>query len=452
MKMVFKAILGLGLFVQQAIAVADDGAAGPSGDGLIVHEWGTFTSFAGSDGIHLEFRPFASVESDLPPFVTNRSDPASNVFLKRSLRSRVRMETPVTYFYTEQEREVSVRVGFPKGLLTEFYPPVREIQPAYDGRAAYGPGEPIGNSSIDWGKIHLIPSSQFLPTLADRSLRQKLTERMDAALFPDASKFPHYQHARNTDSAIIRWNHGLADAESSNPEDHFEKFLFYRGIGNFELPIDISQSSNGRVFIANRGQVAIHSAFLVQVDSGGMTMAYLPMVEQGAAVHFGLQSPTDAEGLSASVTRALIGEGLYPKEAAAMVQCWRDSWFGEAGLRVFYMVPQSLTDQLLPLQVEPKPVSTTRVLVARCELMTASSEKRVLDEVAKNAAFRAEQQRIAVEKPELELQEVGVPDSILQLGRMAEPMLDRVGRLSEDPSIDEEVDTLIQILEKRASL
>src|SRR5947208_12532752 len=39
---------------------------------FVVHEWGTFTSFAGSDGVQLEFRPL--VDTDLPPFVLNRED------------------------------------------------------------------------------------------------------------------------------------------------------------------------------------------------------------------------------------------------------------------------------------------------------------------------------------------------------------------------------------------
>jgi hypothetical protein len=35
---------------------------------LIVHEWGTFTNFAGADGVQLDFRPL--VDNELPPFVT----------------------------------------------------------------------------------------------------------------------------------------------------------------------------------------------------------------------------------------------------------------------------------------------------------------------------------------------------------------------------------------------
>ena len=37
---------------------------------LVVHEWGTFTSFSGSDGVRLEYRPL--LDEDLPYFVLDR--------------------------------------------------------------------------------------------------------------------------------------------------------------------------------------------------------------------------------------------------------------------------------------------------------------------------------------------------------------------------------------------
>ncbi len=45
-------------------------AAEPSGK-LIVHEWGTFTTFSGSNGVHLDFRPLQ--DNELPYFVANRA-------------------------------------------------------------------------------------------------------------------------------------------------------------------------------------------------------------------------------------------------------------------------------------------------------------------------------------------------------------------------------------------
>src|SRR3954466_4854112 len=130
-------LISIFLFI---IAIVSPAFAGASDSNkFIVHEWGTFTSFAGSDGISLEFRPLTT--SDLPQFVLDRAKQAtlfnqrfeagdrSIYTTKSTVRSLQRMETPVTYFYTDRERIVDVTVGFPKGLLTEFYPPVRMMFP-----------------------------------------------------------------------------------------------------------------------------------------------------------------------------------------------------------------------------------------------------------------------------------------------------------------------------------
>ncbi len=97
----------------------------PQDNDYIVHEWGTFTSFSGSDGIALDFRPL--VDEDLPKFVMDRPRQASvndtrdrayarGETAKGFILSKQRMETPVTYFYTDKERIVDVSVEFPKVL------------------------------------------------------------------------------------------------------------------------------------------------------------------------------------------------------------------------------------------------------------------------------------------------------------------------------------------------
>jgi hypothetical protein len=78
----------------------------------------------------------------------------------------------------------------------------------------------------------------------------------------------------------------------------------------------------------------------------------------------------------------LVAQGLYQKEAAAMVDTWRDSWF-EEGLRLFYIVPRPAVDAILPLEINPAPASVARVFVGRIELITPS----VVDEV-KEAILR----------------------------------------------------------------
>src|SRR5215207_6777001 len=121
--------LGLAILVVFTMILATAAAAGdpppptPASGKLIVHERGTFTGFAGSDGGHL---PFASgIGSDLPPFVFTRAEQADRhnpefnaatleIFAggKEAILAMQRMETPVVYFYTDAAREVEARVEF----------------------------------------------------------------------------------------------------------------------------------------------------------------------------------------------------------------------------------------------------------------------------------------------------------------------------------------------------
>src|SRR5262245_33076961 len=89
---------------------ADEVAAG-----LKVHEWGTFTSVAGENGAPVSWRTFGGPD-DLPCFV-DRVGP-----LKGMLSLTIRMETPVLYFYGARPSTVNVKVDFPKGYITEWYP------------------------------------------------------------------------------------------------------------------------------------------------------------------------------------------------------------------------------------------------------------------------------------------------------------------------------------------
>jgi hypothetical protein len=77
----------------------------------------------------------------------------------------------------------------------------------------------------------------------------------------------------------------------------------------------------------------------------------------------------DPAALKLDLERILTAQGLFPKEAHAMVETWRDSWF-EEGARVFYILPASEIESILPLQIEPRPDRMARVFVGRVELIT----------------------------------------------------------------------------------
>src|SRR5215831_8859224 len=111
---------GVALLVISALAVR---ASSPS-PGLVVHEWGTFLAMNGSDGVTLD--GMYHEEHALPGFVHARSRdelrlPASNM----------KGETPVVYFYSDTPRRVSVQVGFPRGLWTQWYPQAEYVGPTF---------------------------------------------------------------------------------------------------------------------------------------------------------------------------------------------------------------------------------------------------------------------------------------------------------------------------------
>ncbi len=120
-------------------------ANGPAQNNLIVHEWGTFTSIAGKDGVALEWRPLNG-PADLPKFVhtIQKADAGLRNAPKADLRAAVRMETPVIYFYSNNQIDVSVKVDFPKGKITEWYPQARLL-----------------STGINWGRFKVMPGTSL---------------------------------------------------------------------------------------------------------------------------------------------------------------------------------------------------------------------------------------------------------------------------------------------------
>lgn len=308
--------------------------------GLVVHEWGTFTSVVGRDGQSLIWRPL-SFESDLPSFVHSVDKGASwrgsRHYPTKSYRPvTVRMETPVLFFYSDEEMTVKVRVRFPSGDITEWYPQALSA----------------GNRGIDWGELRVMPGAQFG--------------------LPHDFRENHYYPARETDAALLQVQNG--------EQTEHEKFLFYRGVGGFALPLSVRLAGN-KVAITNSYEEKVRQVVLFENRGGaiGYRIVNLPedeMVIDRPALNDNLQE------LRQGMKAMLIAHGLYEKEAEAMLNTWRDSWF-EEGLRVFYLMPRKTTDAILPIVIEPEPEALERVLVGRTEVITPEMEQNVTNQISK---------------------------------------------------------------------
>lgn len=429
---------------KSAVAATAAGPASPSGRAdagrLVVHEWGTFTGFAGSDGVHVPFR--TTIGADLPGFVSNRQRQAVRqgdltreqemalMFLKGGgLAAVQRMETPVVYFYADRPRDVDVRVDFPRGSLTEFYPPVRLMGPRYgyglgEGRATTQPAtQPAGvtrePSFLDWGRVHLTPN-------ASAELAKTIPEVPDKLA---------YRFARDTDAALVQF----ADADGTR---HAEKFLFYRGLGDFTLPVTLTAKGGDRFELRNSDATPVATAFLIRIDGrDGVPTRFARYANVSGRQEMALP-PADATtgDLGEEIVRALTAEGLYEKEARAMLATWRANWLGEPGTRVLYIVPRPVTDALLPLRVSPAADETVRVLVGRIDVMTPEQESRINSMMAAVAAKGSE----TLTEDDLNLMK--------GLGRFVLPALDRVVSLRADATTAREQSrTMLQAYYQRTT-
>jgi hypothetical protein len=271
--------------------------------------------------------------------------------VKFQITATVRMETPVLYFYTPRPIDASIRVAFPQGTVTDWYP-----------RADTRRG-------IEWTNLKIEPGADFA--------------------FPTEAAPSRYYAARATDAAPI------------TAGNQHEKFLFYRGAGHFQPPLRARLRDDSKVVVDNHGSDPVPMVMLF--ENRGGRIGYRPAVAVSDSVT--LDRPAlDARSpqLRSDLEGALITAGLFPKEADAMLETWRDSWF-EEGTRLIYIVPSRTVDAILPLEVEPAPLRTARVFVGRIELFTPETIAAV------EQAFAANDRTIAD-----------------RYGRFAEPILHRI--------------------------
>ncbi|HYW44285.1 MAG TPA: hypothetical protein VE959_15595 [Bryobacteraceae bacterium] len=336
------------------LIAAEIGAVQPGG--LTVHEWGTFTSVAGEDGAAIDWDVLGG-KDDLPGFVHNRGYRC----FKFRLTGTVRMETPVLYFYSQRALDAHVRVAFPKGLITEWYP-----------QAEYQ----VDQQSRTDGSVHrLEPNLNGLDTSMTSltggiEWKNVRVEPNTTPALPVESTPSRYYAARTTDAAPV-----TAGVQH-------EKFLFYRGVGRFAVPLSARLSADGKVAVANLGSDPVPMVMLF--ENRGGRLGYRSAGAVSGPVSLDRPSldggfPQLREGLE----NALVAQGLFPKEAQAMVETWRDSWF-EEGSRIIYIVPPGAVDAILPLQVDPAPFRTARVFVGRIELITPETKRAVEDAMATN--------------------------------------------------------------------
>jgi hypothetical protein len=316
-----------------------------------VHEWGTFTTVQNSAGLRL---PGLKGEK-LPTFVYDmKLSAVRDIELKNV---EVQMETPVLYFYADQEMNATVDVRFKNGIINQWYP----------DRIS---GQTIASSTIVDMSIPREGSSKWNITILDPSAKPKLIDDWNIIT-------QEYAAPRNTGSNHIK-----------GAGEEYEKFIFYRGLANFETPVKVEFNQQDNLVIHNQFNSSL-SYVLVYDNSPNRQPTIWWSGSMKAGEKKVIANPSKDSEFNAvneeiyNFRDQLVKAGLFREEADAMLSTWFEGYFVNItdveGLRVFWITPESYIDEMLPLSITPDPASVNRVFIGRSEVLKKDFEKELND-------------------------------------------------------------------------
>ena len=398
-----------------AVTVSDAAPAAnnPQASDLVVHEWGTFLGMNASDGAALD--GMYHEEHALPSFVHSRSRDQLRLPIMK-----LKGETPVIYFYTPRPVQVRVRVGFPQGIWTQWYPQAALVNPPLAQQAETP--DRLSGGRICW----------FADVIPASAVPLEITKRRGAtprpAFEPPAtSSDALWNFARDVDAALVK----TIDRTGETERAEYEKFLFYRGLGQARLPVRADARRGGTLALDRDPTLGdgVRHVFVLRVEDGRGAFDYRPALRPGEEVAGAIPSMDKSQPL-AEFTEAvadtlavrLTESGLYPKEARAMVNTWKSSYFQSDGVRVLFVLPQTWTDAFIPMSIVPKPKQVVRVMVGRLELLSPRREQ--LAETAIHDL--ADQDPVKRQRAFQYLREQG---------RYVEPIVRRIAKTTKDEGV-----------------
>jgi hypothetical protein len=230
--------------------------------------------------------------------------------------------------------------------MTEWYPHASAVGPAPNLLKAslfHGPED----GSIAWDSVTISPATR--------------------AEFAQESRDNHYYAARMTSSTPLRVKTQAGEQQ--------EKFLFYRGVSTFSVPISATLAADGKVRVENRDEETIPNTILFERRGDKVGYRLGGPLQQALNLD-PLELTGSIDDLARELEGLLVAQGLYQDEAHAMLETWRGSWF-EEGSRLLYLVPTAFVNKVLPFSIQPAPAQITRVFVGRLELVTPATESAI---------------------------------------------------------------------------
>lgn len=363
---------------------------------FVVHEWGTFTSFMGANGQLME--GMHTEEETLPGFVYSlkkdgnisnlqglsfndqmdfqfcrskipcdllgrigETRAANNFIPANPLNYGVtqKMETPVIYFYGETNQKFEIHIDFPQGIMSQWYPKASQYSPRAEKITTLGPS-----------------SLTYNVTLKDPSFVGNMPKTTFDSIWNPARE---------------------VKANTIEVENQNEKFIFYRGVADFNSALKVTSNLQNQLTLTNLLSEKIAAIFILNSDGDKGTINALGAINPHAALNTSLPQVTSGLAFDQYVIhakniiqKALVAQGLFADEARGLVNTWEKSYFNTPGPRVLFLLPQSETERILPLKISKQPSSLVRVLIGRIEFMTKQQELDYLETLNKTTIINKE--------------------------------------------------------------
>jgi len=336
---------------------------------LTVHEWGTITTQHLDSGEQSGGLNRIREDELLPPFVHVFDTDFLIEFTKRAApipgaswghkSVNMRLETPVIYFYPapgfDLSTPIDVTVEFKGGLINEYFP---EAKPEYENIETSEKGE----TNITKGTVGKITWSGV--TLAGEA------------------------QGPATDSSIWLAPREVKSNAVHLPNGESEQYLFYRGVAHLDSLLRTKHTLDTRVvsiyapgdlpaYLAN---TILSKVWVTSVNTDGLAafkeIGSLSLSADPAeplasvSVDFKKEdySAENLDRLKKDMRQELVNKGLFEEEAAAMLKTWDKAYFGNPGVRIFFIVPQEWVNAHLPLKFSV-PVQLERVIIGRIDLV-----------------------------------------------------------------------------------
>jgi len=281
-------------------------------------------------------------------------DPMADIIPYNEFNTTVtqKMETPVIYFYGNSGEKVQVEVGFPGWIISQWFPAASDFNLQE---------KEFKNGYMKWNVL--------------------LKDVNDKSSFPETKPTSIWNPARETAANTIQTN--VKGTEE-------EKFIFYRGLGDFNVPLKLSlkniSAQDLQVTMTNTSEQSVPALFYLETDEETGVKRFLALTRLGAheTKVFRTSKAQTVKSASSVIQKALMAQGLFADEALSMLKTWDKSYFYTKGERLLYILPQAWTETILPMKLNPVPEKLVRVLIGRIELFSQNAQAVLTHELATN--------------------------------------------------------------------